>query len=140
MVVIRIEGMEQALSNLRRIDNTMRTRTVREALSESGEYVRKDVHDKCPVKGGTSADGHYRSTSKPATPGKAGAVRRSVKWMLSQFQNAAIVYSNHIIAVDLEKGTSRESPHPFFRRSLDDTNTRGKVRDIFIEKIKGAIR
>lgn len=134
---VRIHGMEQSIAALRRIDHRVRTQSVRDGLSESGEYIRQDVHDKCAVKGGVSADGHYVSKSKPGK--NAGAVRRSVKWMLSQFQLAAIVYSNHPIAVDLEKGTSRESPRPFFRRSYDDPKTGDKVKSIFVDKIRRAI-
>ena len=140
MVRIRVQGMEQAMAELRRIDDKVRVQTMRDGLSESGEYVRQDVHDKCPVKGGTSADGHYVSNAWTADPKKAGAVRKSVKSMVSTFGNKAIVYSNHIIAPQLEKGTSRESPHPFFRRSLDDHTTTGKVKDIFIDKVREAIR
>lgn len=140
MLVIRVRGMEEALAALRGIDDRMKGPTMQGALGESGEYVRKDVHDKCPVKGGTSADGHYVSKAWSHDPKRAGAVRRSVKSMVSGFGNTAIVYSNHMIATPLEKGTSRESPHPFFRRSLDDSSTSNKVKDIFINKVKEAIR
>ena len=137
---IRLVGAEQVLANFQRIDNRIKRQTIGDALSESGEYVRKDVHDKTPVKGGSSADGFYVSKAWSHDPSKAGAVRKSVKWALSTLGNAVVIYTKHIIAPKLEYGTSRESPHPFFRRSYDDKDTRNGIKDIFTKHIRGAIR
>jgi HK97 gp10 family phage protein len=135
LINIKVEGLEQAVSKLNRLNSSLRNEAMREGLQDASDYVRKDAHDKCPVKGGASADGYYKSESEPSS--QSGAVRRSIKNTVHQ--SHAEIFTNHIIAKDLEYGTSRETAHPFMRRSADDSQTRKAVGDKFMAAVNKAI-
>ncbi len=128
---IKLEGIEGLERKLKSLTNATRGEIVNQALEEAGEYFRQDAHDKCPVKGGVSADGFYISTSIPKDPARVGAVRKSIKWMLSKFETSVLIYTNHPIASPLEYGTSREEAKPFMRRAAGDKSTRAGVAGIF---------
>lgn len=133
---IRIEGMEEATRKLKQLEDSLAREAVQKGLEGGASYVRQDAHDKCSVKGGTSVDGFYTSDAEP-TP-QSGAVRRSIKYEVKT--GHAEVFTNHPIAKDLEFGTSRESPHPFMRRSADDGETRRTVGDRFKSAILDAVK
>jgi len=137
---MKIEGAKELDRKLKRLDKSMAGEIRKEALDAVGEFVRQDAYNKCPVKGGTSADGHYRSEGTPGP--RSGAVRESIKYEVKR--DHVVVGTNHIIAPDLEFGSSRESPHPFMRRSIDDPATKKGAGDKYAEiakrGIEGAVR
>ena len=137
---VDIKGVEELERKLKSLSQKASGQLTNSALEESGEYLRQDAHDKCPVKGGTSADGFYVSTSKEPETGRAGAVRRSIKWRVSQFDSSALVMTSHPIARDLEFGTSREQAKPFMRRAADDKQTQSGVADTFMRVIGGGLK
>jgi len=140
-MIVKLHGAEDLERALKRVTDAVKYQALDKTLEAAGEYVRQDAHDKCAVKGGVSADGFYRSESEPS--GRPGAVRESIKYRLSQFKPEVYVLTNHIIAPDLEFGTSREQAKPFMRRSADDPQTQLGVVEIFNrvmrQEIEGAI-
>ena len=91
------------------------------ALEAMGQFVNQKAHDRCPVKGGTSADGVYVSDSQPTK--NSGAVRRTIKHSIDRQNKRVVVGTNHMLAPGLEKGTSREQAHPFLTPAAEENIT-----------------
>ena len=103
-----------------------------EALRAVGEFVKQKAHDRCAVKGGTSADGYYSSPWEPKDPSRAGEVRESIQ--MEARPSEAIVYSNHMISRLLEFGQGLGPPtsvsaKPFMRPAVDEN--RQEIVNIF---------
>lgn len=140
---VKLEGMEHLIKNLQKLKPQIQIKAVETALKASGEVVRQDAYNKAPIKGGTSADGFYVSGSKLAEGGRQGAVRESIKVGDPKIydKNSQIrVGTNHMIAPDLERGTSREAAKPFMRRSADDPLTKEAVIREFKLAIENTVR
>lgn len=133
----KIEGMDELLNNIKKLDKEM-DKQINKALENVGEFVRQDAFNKTPVKGGISADGRYVSESETADPSRAGAVRKSLKYMVSKYNSEVFVYTNNIIAKPLELGTSREQAKPFLRPAIDENHE--KIKQIFAETLKEALK
>ncbi len=133
---IKVEGLAEATAAFDRLKRDVQEVVTGAAVERAGEYVRQDAHDKCPVKGGRSADGYYTSSAEP-TP-RSGAVRKSIKY--ENKGDFAIVGTNHMIAPQLEFGTSREAPHPFLGRSAADKNTQKAIADIYSKEVARAVK
>ena len=103
-----------------------------EALRAVGEFVKQKAHDRCAVKGGTSADGVYVSDHDPKDPSRAGEVRESIQ--MESRPSETIIYSNHLIAKMLEFGQGLGHPEsvsakPFMRPAVDEN--RQEIASIF---------
>ncbi len=133
---VKVEGLEEATKAFDRLQKEVQEAVKGAAVERAGEYVRQDAHDKCPVKGGRSADGFYSSDGEMTA--RSGAVRKSIKY--ENKGDFAVVGTNHIIAPDVEFGTSREKPHPFLRRSVEDGSTRTAIAEIYREEVGRAVR
>ncbi len=112
-----------------------------QALSATGEYVRNWAHNRCPVKGSTSADGFYTSPWEPSAPGRAGEVRDSIKTSISGSQ--ARVGSNHMIAAYLEFGQGMGKPtsvtaKPYLRPAIE--NNREQLKKMYLEAYRQAVK
>ncbi len=138
---VQIKGMKGLERKLNKLSNDVSGPIRDQALEEAGEYFRQDAHDKCPAKGLGSIDGHYPAIGEPSS--QSGAVRRSIKTGTPQGGEIA-VETNHMLAQDLELGTSREAPHPFMRRAADDPDTRrgvsNKFRNVISKLVEGAVK
>ena len=130
--IARVEGLDQALRAVEKLNKDVRDAVRSKALERAGEHVRQDAHDKCPAKGLGSVDGFYPAIGEPTA--RSGAVRESIKYQLKA--DHALVGTNHMLGPDLEFGTSREKPHPFLRRSADDPDTQRAVKDIIEQEVK----
>lgn len=111
-----------------------------ETLNDVGEFVRQKAHDRCSVKGSTSADGYYTSPYPPRDPGRAGEVRRSIK-KTAPSNNQIKIGSNHMIAPMLEQGSSRETPKPFMRPAIDENQNHivGMISEALEKSIRGVL-
>ena len=138
---VTVTGLKEAQRKFDKLSDEMRGKITEAALTKSAEVLRQDMYNKCPVKGGSSADGFYKSYSKAS--GRSGAVRESLK--AGSVQGVLVrVGTNNPIAPQLEYGTSRESARPFARRAADDSQTRNNIKKTFAEEVskgvKGAAR
>lgn len=110
------------------------------ALEDVGEFVRQKAHDRCPVKGSTSADGYYHSPWPAGA--RAGEVRQSIKtWVVNPFQ--VRVGSNHMIAALLEFGQGLGPPvsvtaKPYMRPAVDENQE--EIKNRFGEQFAVRIR
>ena len=133
---IQIDGLDHMEKQFDKLSKSVRGEIAQEALEEAGEYFRQDAYNKCAVKGGMSADGFYFSEWDPT--GRSGAVRESIKWKLMNIAEV-IIFTNHMIAPDLEFGTSREQAKPFMGRAAQDKQTQKGIADIFARVLKKGI-
>ncbi len=106
------------------------------ALNEIGDFVLEKAQGRASVKGEGSADGYYSSPWAVRDPSRVGAVRKSIQKTMQP--NKVVIGSNHMIAPKLEHGSSRETPKPFMRPSIDEN--RNEIVAMFTEKLVDSIK
>jgi hypothetical protein len=88
-------------------------------IEAMAEFARQKAYNRAPVQAGTSADGVYKSHSKPPKIMPAGTYRNTIK--ASFDENGFIIGSDDILAGALELGTSKGNPpFPHFQPAVEE--------------------
>jgi HK97 gp10 family phage protein len=93
------------------------------ALKEIGEFIAQKAFARCPVAGGSSADGRY--TSKiVGSPENAGRLRESIGYKLSRKKGEKYVKigtnMNEKWSLKVEKGTSQQRAEPYLTPAAEE--------------------
>ena len=126
-VSIKLEGAEELERQLKGLDETLRKKAYRKALTKGANVVLKSAKEKVPVDTGNLK----RSLAKKVTVSKREHSAR-IGWTQGK-QAKHDAYYGHMV----EYGTMRSAAQPFMRPSLD--NHEDDVLDAYGEAIQDVL-